>query len=132
MPDTIVSWRTEALRMLYRRDRYSQEVILHEFSEKLKFGSPLENTPNMLTASIDDFHVTKLMGGPDLDILIAFIVWEFDTERNHATVLAVTKKQPWNKRDVSLLSHQSHRGYLAPRWPWQGCEECDAMKLQNT
>lgn len=131
MPNAVVSWRTEALRMLQDRDRYSRDAVICEFSEKLKTGDPFENTKGMHTAWVHDFFVTKFVGGPKLNILIAFIVWEFDAEKNHATVLAVTKKQPWNRKDIALLSHQSHRGYLAPKWPWQGCKECANQNLQN-
>lgn len=124
MPDVIVSWRTEALRMLQDRDRYSREAIIQEFSEKLKTENPFENTRDMRTANIEDFFITKFMGGVNLNILIAFIVWEFNAKEKHVTVLAVTKQQPWNREDIALLSHQQHRGRLAPKWPWQGCQEC--------
>lgn len=114
------TWRTVALAMLGRRDRFMQDAIVDEFSRKMKEGNPFDDdTQRIHVDGEEDFFITNIIKH------LFYVIWEFDEQKNLAEVLAVTiGERPKNRREIKLLGHESHLTRLKPKYLWQSCEEC--------
>ncbi len=120
MSNIVVSWRTKALEMLGKRDRFEQKSMINEFSEKMKKeGNSPDNTQRIHVDGEEDFFITELIERNGF-----YICWEFDEQKNLADVLTVGMAQPKNRMELRLLTHASHLDRFGPKYPWQHCDEC--------